>query len=99
MTDSAIATVHHTKTCGTTRGIHDVDLTVNTDEISGFLGPNGAGTPTTLRTPLGFGEPVTAALNVFPITMAAGGQALLRVIAVTRAALAIPAFQRRDIYT
>ncbi len=34
---------------GRQRGIHELDLAVETGEVFGFLGPNGAGKTTTLR--------------------------------------------------
>jgi ABC-2 type transport system ATP-binding protein len=45
----AIATDKLTKYYGTSRGVVDLDLTVDEGEIFGFLGPNGAGKTTTIR--------------------------------------------------
>lgn len=45
-----IKTRNLTKTYGKSRGIIDVNLTVNEGEIFGFIGPNGAGKSTTIRT-------------------------------------------------
>ena len=45
----AIATEGLTKYYGKSRGIVDVDLTVEAGQIFGFLGPNGAGKSTTIR--------------------------------------------------
>jgi ABC-2 type transport system ATP-binding protein len=39
----AIKTVRLTKHYGAARGIEDVSLEVETGEVFGFLGPNGAG--------------------------------------------------------
>jgi ABC-2 type transport system ATP-binding protein len=47
--DPAIQTDKLTKYYGTSRGVVDLDLTVNEGEIFGFLGPNGAGKTTTIR--------------------------------------------------
>lgn len=47
---AVIETKKLTKTYGKSRGIIDVDLTVNEGEIFGFIGPNGAGKSTTIRT-------------------------------------------------
>ncbi|WP_458207138.1 ABC transporter ATP-binding protein [Haladaptatus sp. NG-SE-30] len=46
-----------TKYYGETRGIEDLNLTVEEGEVFGFLGPNGAGKTTTIRTLLGFIKP------------------------------------------
>jgi beta-exotoxin I transport system ATP-binding protein len=43
-----------TKFYGRSRGIQDVDLSVNQGEIFGFLGPNGSGKTTTIRILLDF---------------------------------------------
>jgi ABC-2 type transport system ATP-binding protein len=45
-----IETKKLTKYYGKSRGIVDVDLTVEEGEIFGFIGPNGAGKSTTIRT-------------------------------------------------
>ncbi|HET8642208.1 MAG TPA: ABC transporter ATP-binding protein [Pseudonocardiaceae bacterium] len=41
------------KTFGRTRALDGLDLTVNTGEVHGFLGPNGSGKTTTIRILLG----------------------------------------------
>ena len=51
---AVIETEGLTKTYGKSRGIREVDLTVDEGEVFGFLGPNGAGKTTTIRTLLGF---------------------------------------------
>ena len=38
-----------TKYYGKTRGVENLDMTVEEGEIYGFLGPNGAGKTTTIR--------------------------------------------------
>ncbi len=50
---AVIETKKLTKFYGKSRGIIDVDLSVNEGEIFGFIGPNGAGKSTTIRTLLG----------------------------------------------
>ena len=37
------------KTFGSTRALDELDLTVATGEMHGFLGPNGSGKTTTIR--------------------------------------------------
>lgn len=48
-----IETVNLTKYYGKSRGIEELNLTVNKGEFFGFIGPNGAGKSTTIRTLLG----------------------------------------------
>lgn len=50
---NAIQTEGLTKFYGNSRGILDLDLTVQEGEFYGFIGPNGAGKSTTIRTLLG----------------------------------------------
>lgn len=52
MTD-AISVSRLVKTFGTTRALNGLDLSVATDEVHGFLGPNGSGKTTTIRVLLG----------------------------------------------
>ena len=47
------------------RGIKDVDLSVDEGEVFGFLGPNGAGKTTTIRTLLGFMRPTSGRAEIF----------------------------------
>ena len=49
----AIETKNLTKFYGKSRGIEEINLTVEEGEIFGFIGPNGAGKSTTIRTLLG----------------------------------------------
>jgi ABC-2 type transport system ATP-binding protein len=65
MTSPAIVTENLTKTYGASRGIRDVNLTVQDGEIFGFLGPNGAGKSTTMRTLLGFMAPTSGGGRIF----------------------------------
>jgi ABC-2 type transport system ATP-binding protein len=60
----AIETIGLTKTYGSSRGIRDINLTVERGEIFGFLGPNGAGKSTTLRTLLGFLRPASGTARI-----------------------------------
>ncbi|MCD4678693.1 MAG: ATP-binding cassette domain-containing protein, partial [Desulfobacula sp.] len=47
--ESIIKVSHLTKFYGKSRGIEDLNLSINKGEIFGFLGPNGAGKSTTIR--------------------------------------------------
>jgi ABC-2 type transport system ATP-binding protein len=65
MTAPAVETSHLTKYYGKSRGIVDVDLTVQTGQIFGFLGPNGAGKSTTIRLLLDLIRPTSGSARVF----------------------------------
>ncbi len=60
-----IKTTRLTKYYGKSRGIEDLDLTVNSGEFFGFIGPNGAGKSTTIRTLLGLIAPTSGSATVF----------------------------------
>jgi ABC-type branched-subunit amino acid transport system ATPase component len=62
---NVIETVKLTKYYGKSRGIVDVDMTVNEGEIFGFIGPNGAGKSTTIRTLLGLIYPTSGSASIF----------------------------------
>jgi ABC-2 type transport system ATP-binding protein len=66
----AIQTFDLTKTYGGSRGIRNINLTVERGEIFGFLGPNGAGKSTTLRTLLGFLRPTSGRAEVLGMDVA-----------------------------
>ena len=55
--DTAVSTRRLTKFYGGQRGIEDLDLDVQPEEVFGFLGPNGAGKTTTIRMLLGLIRP------------------------------------------
>jgi len=61
---AAVATHRLTKSYGSSRGIVDLDLTVEAGEVLGFLGPNGAGKSTTIRTLLDFQRATSGAAEV-----------------------------------
>lgn len=54
-----------TKFYGSSRGILDVDFSVNAGEVFGFLGPNGAGKTTTIRLMLDLIRPTRGSLSLF----------------------------------
>jgi ABC-2 type transport system ATP-binding protein len=62
-----IRTERLTKSYGEHRGIVDVDLEVEQEEVFGFLGPNGAGKTTTIRTLLDLIRPTSGRAFVFDI--------------------------------
>ncbi len=62
-----IETEKLTKSYGKSRGIIEVDLTVDEGEVFGFLGPNGAGKTTTIRVLLDHIRPSSGSAKVFGI--------------------------------
>jgi len=54
-----------TKYYGTSRGIIDLNLSINEGDIFGFIGPNGAGKSTTIRTLLGLISPTSGYAKIF----------------------------------
>ncbi len=64
MTTPAITLESLTKSYGKTRGIVDLDLEIATGEVFGFLGPNGSGKTTTIRTVLDLIRPTSGTATV-----------------------------------
>lgn len=62
---SVIETHNLTKYYGKSRGVEDINLTVEEGEIFGFIGPNGAGKSTTIRTLLGLMYPTSGSATIF----------------------------------
>lgn len=62
---SVIEIKNLTKHYGKSRGISNVNLTVDQGEIFGFIGPNGAGKSTTIRTLLGLIYPSEGSATIF----------------------------------
>lgn len=60
-----IETKQLTKYYGKSRGIMNVDLSIEEGEIFGFIGPNGAGKSTTLRLLLGLIHPSSGSAQIF----------------------------------
>lgn len=60
-----IKTVSLTKYYGKSRGIIELDLSVEKGECFGFIGPNGAGKSTTIRTLLGLISPTSGSAQIF----------------------------------
>lgn len=61
----AVHTQKLTKYYGRSRGIIDVDLSVEEGDFFGFIGPNGAGKSTTIRTLLGLIFPTSGKAEIF----------------------------------
>lgn len=62
---NAIELKNLTKHYGESRGIENVNLTIEEGEIFGFIGPNGAGKSTTIRTLLGLIYPSSGTAEIF----------------------------------
>lgn len=71
-----IQTTKLTKNYGKTRGITDVNLSVDEGEFFGFIGPNGAGKSTMIRTLLGLISPTSGSAEVFGMPLAYSSQYL-----------------------
>ena len=61
----AIKTINLTKYYGKSRGIIELNLSVEKGECFGFIGPNGAGKSTTIRTLLGLISPTSGSAFIF----------------------------------
>ena len=73
----AIKTINLTKYYGKSRGIIDLDLTVNEGDFFGFIGPNGAGKSTTIRTLLGLISPTSGESAIFGKELSRSGSGIL----------------------
>lgn len=62
---SVIKISNLTKSYGKSRGVINLNLTVNKGDIFGFMGPNGAGKSTTIRTMLGLISPTSGSIEIF----------------------------------
>lgn len=62
---NVIQTKNLNKNYGKSRGIIDVNLSINEGEVFGFIGPNGAGKSTTIRTLLNFIHPSGGSAEIF----------------------------------
>jgi ABC-2 type transport system ATP-binding protein len=65
MAASAIRTSRLTKDYGVGRGLFDLDLQVDAQEVFGYLGPNGSGKTTTIRLLMGMIRPTSGSAFIF----------------------------------
>ncbi len=70
--DTIIRTSNLTKHYGKRLGIENVNLEVHGGEIFGYLGPNGSGKTTTIRTLLDFIRPTSGEAKIFGLDTRAG---------------------------
>lgn len=73
-----IKTTKLTKYYGKSRGIIDLDLTVEQGDFFGFIGPNGAGKSTTIRTLLGLISPTSGHAMIFGKDVTKEKESILR---------------------
>ena len=62
--EEVIKIEHLTKDYGNGRGIFDINLTINKGEMVGFVGTNGSGKTTTIRSILGYIKPTSGVVYV-----------------------------------
>jgi ABC-2 type transport system ATP-binding protein len=65
MAVAAIQTARLSKNYGLSRGLFELDLHVEAQEMFGFVGPNGAGKTTTIRCLMGLIRPTSGSAHVF----------------------------------
>ena len=73
----AIKTARLTKYYGKSRGIIDLDLSIDEGEFFGFIGPNGAGKSTTIRTLLSLISPTSGSAEVLGMDIIKEKQSIL----------------------
>ncbi len=78
------------KTYGSVRAVDGVAFAVESGEIFGLVGPNGAGETTTLERIEGLRKPDSGAITVFGLDQQAGGYALRERIGVQLRQAALP---------
>ena len=94
----AIKTVGLTKYYGSSRGIIELNLSVEAGECFGFIGPNGAGKSTTIRTLLGLISPTAGSAQIFGKDIGREKEAILREVGyLPSEALFYPGMKVRDI--
>ena len=74
----AIKTENLTKYYGKSRGVLELNLSVEQGEVFGFIGPNGAGKSTTIRTLLGLVSPTKGSAQIFGMDIVKNREAVLQ---------------------
>lgn len=96
----AIETRSLTKFYGTSRGVEDLDMTVEQGEIFGFLGPNGAGKTTTIRLVMDLIRPTGGYARVFGMDARLDSVAIKKIVGYLPGELALwDKFTGRQILT
>lgn len=93
-----IKTTKLTKYYGRARGIVDLDLAVERGEFFGFIGPNGTGKSTTIRTLLGLISPSSGSAEIFGRDIAKEKERILQNVGyLPSEALFYPGLRVRDV--
>lgn len=93
-----IKTTKLTKYYGRARGIVDLDLAVERGEFFGFIGPNGTGKSTTIRTLLGLISPSSGSAEIFGRDIAKEKERILQNVGyLPSEALFYPGLRGRDV--
>lgn len=93
-----IKTTKLTKYYGRARGVVDLDLAVKKGEFFGFIGPNGTGKSTTIRTLLGLISPSSGSAEIFGRDIAKEKERILRNVGyLPSEALFYPGMRVRDV--
>ena len=85
----AIETRGLTKFYGSSRGVEDLDMTIEQGEIFGFLGPNGAGKTTTIRLLMDLIRPTGGHARIFGMDARLDSVAIKRLIGYLPGELAL----------
>ena len=94
----AIKTENLTKYYGKSRGIVDLNLSVEQGEVFGFIGPNGAGKSTTIRALLGLIFPTKGGAQIFGMDMMKNRVAVLQKVGyLPSEAIFYPGMKVKDI--
>ena len=78
MAVAAIRSSNLSKDYGMGRGLFDLDLAVASQEVFGYLGPNGSGKTTTIRLLMGTIRPSTGSAHIFGLDCQRDGVAVKR---------------------
>ena len=94
----AIKTENLTKYYGKSRGVLELNLSVEQGEVFGFIGPNGAGKSTTIRTLLGLVSPTKGSAQIFGMDTVKNKEAVLQKVGyLPSEAIFYPGMKVKDI--
>ena len=78
MSSTIIKATHLSKDFGEVKAVNDLSFTVNSGQVYGFLGQNGAGKSTTIRMLLTLIEPTTGEIEIFGMNLKKHRRDILR---------------------
>lgn len=94
----AIKMENLTKYYGKSRGVLELNLSVEQGEVFGFIGPNGAGKSTTIRTLLGLVSPTKGSAQIFGMDTVKNKEAVLQKVGyLPSEAIFYPSMKVKDI--